>query len=90
MRTIIVLSLIAFLFCAIPDLRADDESVSGLKDESEFVHGDVSTQKGYGDGYVTGPDGQTHSVMDVEETGDGSYEGYDAEGDSYGLDSDKD
>ncbi|MBL7157248.1 MAG: hypothetical protein ISS92_03685 [Candidatus Omnitrophica bacterium] len=90
MRIFIFLLIAGFLFSGLARAESGDDSVTGLKDESEFVHGDVSIQKGYGDGYVTGDDGQTHSVMDVEETGNGSYEGYDAEGDSYGLESDKD
>ena len=90
MRIFTFLIIAGFLFSGSAWADLDDDSVSGLKDGSEFVHGDVSTQKGFGDGYVTGPDGQTHSVMDVEKTGDGSYDGYDAEGDFYDLGSDKD
>ena len=89
MKTFAIFLVASILFTGIILAQSDNDSVTGLKDESEFVHGSVSTERGYGDGYFTGSDGQTHPLMGVEETGNGSYEGYDAEGDSFGLDSDK-
>ena len=90
MRILMLLLIAGFLFSSLACAESNDDSVQGLKNDSEFVHGDVSTDRGYGDGYYTGEDGQTHPLMDVEKTGNDSYEGYNSEGDSFGLDADND
>jgi len=90
MRVFIFLLIAGFIFSGLTYAESNNDSVQGLKDDSEFVHGDVSTNRGYGDGYYTGEDGETHPLMDVEKTGEGSYEGYNSEGDSFGLDADND